>query len=184
MYYNGHTIVRAYGCDGKLVFGEEPPTPVPPITPTGVTFTAVSVTNVEYSGEVCTEDTFPALAAHDVIYGKTGNIKSINVGECIRAMGSDVFNDEINLETVVLPSNVVTINDVLFDNCPSIKTLIIYNTTPLRFYPTVSGYYSSLFGEYDTPPSDFRIYVPAESVETYKTASGWSRYADIIQPIQ
>jgi hypothetical protein len=27
------------------------------------------------------------------------------------------------------------------------------------------------------------IYVPAESVDTYKAASGWSTYADRIQPI-
>lgn len=37
MTYSGYSIIRAYGCNGELVFGDEPPTPP---TPTGVKFFA------------------------------------------------------------------------------------------------------------------------------------------------
>jgi hypothetical protein len=33
-------------------------------------------------------------------------------------------------------------------------------------------------------PEDLVIYVPAESVEAYKSASGWSEYEDRIQAIE
>lgn len=32
-------------------------------------------------------------------------------------------------------------------------------------------------------PADLKIYVPDDSVEAYKQASGWSEYADIIYPL-
>jgi hypothetical protein len=48
-------------------------------------------------------------------------------------------------------------------------------TTP----PSICSDYCNFGGEMSTPT----IYVPSASVETYKAASGWSNYADYIEPI-
>ena len=68
---------------------------------------------------------------------------------------------------------VTDIRSNAFDECWSLQSVTFGATTP----PTIS---QSLFYNCNSLSA---IYVPAESVEAYKSATNWSKYADIIQPI-
>ena len=66
---------------------------------------------------------------------------------------------------------------ILSFNFEEVTTLTVLATEPPISIATHSGEYIFDFS------SATAIYVPAESVEAYKNASGWSSYADIIQAI-
>ena len=74
--------------------------------------------------------------------------------------------------TCVIPNSVTSIGWIAFYGCSSITSIVIEATTP----PVVFR------GVFDNT-NDCPIYVPSESVEAYKTDSGWSHYASRIQPI-
>ena len=70
--------------------------------------------------------------------------------------------------SITLPSCITTIETSAFANCTSLATMTIKADTP----PTLA---SAL------PSSLTAIYVPANSVDYYKTATNWSTFAEIIQ---
>ena len=77
------------------------------------------------------------------------------------------------LSKVILPDTTTTLQQRAFYQCYALATVICKATTP----PTISG--QSLPGTSYVQ----HIYVPAESVEDYKAASGWSSYASKIEAI-
>lgn len=66
----------------------------------------------------------------------------------------------------------VTNMDFTFSGCKSLKELTFLMTTPPSYRSTLQGC-SSLES----------IYVPDESVDAYKTATGWSQFADKFKPL-
>lgn len=83
---------------------------------------------------------------------------------------SGTFGNCSSLKMVVLPETLTALNRAFLRNCPNIETMIVKATTPPSF-DTTQNSVGTL------------IYVPDESVEAYKTASGWSSYADRIKPL-
>ena len=77
-----------------------------------------------------------------------------------------------SLKEVTIPNSVTSIEREAFLGCTSLTAITILATTP----PTLD---SSVFYNTNNCP----IYVPAESVDAYKTATNWSAYADRIQAI-
>lgn len=78
-----------------------------------------------------------------------------------------------NLTTVDIGPNVTFIGYATFAACSNLKSVTVRATTPPELR-------SSAF---NNTHADLVIYVPAESVDTYKAASGWSSYASKIQAI-
>ena len=76
------------------------------------------------------------------------------------------------ISAITLPASITTIGAYAFERCTGLRTVTMKSTTP----PTLGNY---VFIE--CPLWD--IYVPAESVEAYKAANGWSDYAAIIKAI-
>ena len=76
------------------------------------------------------------------------------------------------LTSVEIPSSVTAIGDAVFYSCSNLASITINAETP----PTIQT-------EVFDGINNFQIYVPAGSVNAYKTASGWSAYADRIQAI-
>ena len=77
------------------------------------------------------------------------------------------------LTSFTIPNSVTFINDGAFANCNNLTVV----TTEAIIPPTLT---SNVFLDNSSLTN---IYVPAESVDAYKTAPYWSDYADIISAI-
>lgn len=98
----------------------------------------------------------------------------MNIPEGVLEIGENAFTwtcSSCHITSITLPSTLQRLSLDAFDSDYCHQTLTINAVTPP---------YMSL-DEYDYFPNP--IYVPAQSVETYKSASGWSQFADRIFPI-
>jgi len=99
-------------------------------------------------------------------------LTSVTIGNGVTSIGIGTFQNCTGLTSVTIGNGVTSINDSAFSYCTSLTNLTCEATTP----PTLG---SSALNYTNNCP----IYVPAESVETYKSASVWSDYASRIQAI-
>ena len=104
-------------------------------------------------------------------FNMASSLKTINLSSSLKTIGSYAFYIS-GLAQIDLPSTTTTIESNAFQYCSYMKTIIVRATTP----PTLGS--NALAGVTPTV-----IYVPAESVDTYKAASGWSSHASKIQAI-
>ena len=88
----------------------------------------------------------------------------------ITTIGNYAFSYCSSLTSVTIPDSVTTIDDRAFADCSSLTSVYCKPTIP----PTG---YSSMF---DSNAYGRKIYIPMESVASYKSASYWSDYADAI----
>ena len=100
------------------------------------------------------------------------NITSITIPNGVTSIGGYAFNGCSALTNVTLPNSVTSIGEYAFSTCLNLLSLTVKSTSP----PTLGA------SAFLTTPSAV-IYVPAESVDTYKAASGWSTYSSKIQAI-
>lgn len=115
-------------------------------------------------------------------FNQCNKIKTINSnveGECIipsgvTSIGANAFSTCTGLTTVTIPSGVESIGNNAFYGCRSLVSITVEATTP----PTLG---TDVFVD---NASGRKIYVPSASVSAYQSASGWSTYASIIEPIQ
>ncbi len=99
------------------------------------------------------------------------NLAEIQIGNCVTTIDASVFYDLPWLTGVTMSENITNIGNKAFFNCANLQSITINAVTP----PTVGTQAFML----TTCP----IYVPANSVDTYKAASGWSSYSSRIQAI-
>lgn len=97
-------------------------------------------------------------------------LNKVNLGNSIESFGNGAFNSCASLENIVLPPSVTTISNDAFRNLLSLSEIHVQSTTP----PTIGT--NILTGAM----TNFIIYVPVGYGETYKSAAGWSAYADHI----
>ena len=91
----------------------------------------------------------------------------------LTSLGESCFQDCTSLTEVIIPYGVTSIGTYCFAGCTSLASVTVEAATP----PTLGGF------AFERAAEDLIIYVPSGSVEEYKTASGWSDYADKIQRI-
>lgn len=99
-------------------------------------------------------------------------MKNVTIPNTITRIYSSAFYGCSGLTSVTIPSSVTRIDQYAFKECSSLTSITVEATTPPL---------NVLFAFDDT--NNCPIYVPAESVETYKAASGWSNYSSRIQAI-
>lgn len=97
------------------------------------------------------------------------NLTSIVLSDNLEQIGKLAFSYCTSLPTITIPNAIQSIGDSAFQQCTSLESVTVLATTP----PTLGQY---AFGG----TTGYPIYVPADRVSTYKTATGWSYYADRI----
>ena len=94
----------------------------------------------------------------------------------ITAIGNGTFKECNNLNSITLPASITTIGIDAFYACTALTSVYSTPTTP----PTLGERAFQKWGDGDYANLDCKIYVPAASVNAYKTANGWNTYADAI----
>lgn len=125
------------------------------------------------------------------------NLTSVVIGGSVTEIGADAFFSCKRLTSVVIGDNVTTIEKCAFQHCTSLTSIVIPDTVTSIGYVAFGNctMLESFTCKATTPPTimpstflsvsnDFIIYVPAESVDAYKSATNWSAYADRIQAIE
>jgi hypothetical protein len=102
-------------------------------------------------------------------------LTNVIVPDSVTKIQSFAFEYCKNLTDIQIGKNVSYMGNAGFQMCFKLKNVTIRTTTP----PTLDG--STLFQYND---DNLVIYVPANSVEAYKSATNWSNYADKIQAIK
>jgi hypothetical protein len=97
-------------------------------------------------------------------------LTSIVIPNSVISIGSWAFRDCSGLESVTIGSSVSDIYCEAFYGCNKIKKISSYNTTP----PLCDG---NVFSSYIF--KNATVYVPEESIDAYKNAKVWEKFANI-----
>lgn len=100
-------------------------------------------------------------------FGDCLSLVSVTLGDNITSIGYGTFAYCSSLTSIIIPSGVTFIGGSAFDSCSSLSSITVNAITP----PTLE--YGTFNGTNNCP-----IYVPSESLETYRAANRWSEYAD------
>lgn len=130
------------------------------------------------------------------VFSGCKSLTSITIGNSVKSIGTNSFSNCNSITSIVIPDSVTSIGYGAFSSCSSLTYVVIGNgmtsmdqyifsgcsqlqyVTIMSVLPPAIQY--STFNNCDLNA----IYVPAESVEAYKTATNWSQYANKIQAIQ
>ena len=139
------------------------------------------VTSIEYGAfENCTSLTSITIpeSVTSIEYSAFANctsLTSIIIPESVTSIEYDAFYGCSSLTSITIPEGVTSIDWSAFYGCTSLESVYCKSTTP----PAAERFNVS-WGAFDSNASGRKIYVPMESVDVYKSAEGWSEYADAI----
>ena len=94
-------------------------------------------------------------------------LQSITIPESVTSIGQYAVSTCRALQSITIPESVTSIGSYAFNNCSATTNYHIRPPVP----PTQSNAFYNI-------PTDTVFYVPANSLNTYKTANNWSTYAD------
>ena len=107
----------------------------------------------------------------DYSFSGCSSITSVTIPNSVTSIGNEAFRYCKSLTSVTIPTNVTSIGNYAFHYCSDLASITVNAFTP----PTLG---KNVFNATNCP-----IYVPAASLNDYKTARGWSTYASRIRPL-
>ena len=121
------------------------------------------------------------------------SLTSITIPDSVTSIGGYAFADCTSLTSITIPDSVTSIGWGAFSRCSSLTSVTIPNSVTwishMAFYKCTS--LKSVYCKATTPPAggismfkhialDCKIHVPRNSVEAYKSAKYWKKYAEDI----
>lgn len=97
-------------------------------------------------------------------------LTEITFPQTVQSIIANSFASCLSLQEITIPASVTSIGNNAFSSSYSLVEIHCLSTTP----PTIGTYV------FNGLPTDFIIYVPVGYGDTYKSATGWSTYADHI----
>ena len=129
------------------------------------------------------------------VFGDCTSLTSVTIPNSVTSIGYTAFRNCKSLTSITIPNSVQTISGLAFESCTGLTSVTIPNSvTSITWgaFAACTGL-TSITINATTPPTlgkdvfndtnNCPIYVPAASVNAYKTATNWSSYASRIQPI-
>ena len=135
--------------------------------------TVISRHTFDTLGEHTVKYKFKGTSIAQLVFDSCTSLTSVNIPNSVTTIGDNAFRGCNGLTSVTIPNSVTVIGNYAFSGCRGLTSVTIQATIP----PTLGG--TSVFNNTNNCP----IYVPAESVDAYKTATNWSSLADRIQAI-
>ena len=105
----------------------------------------------------------------DSAFYNCSGLTSVTIPKSVTTIGNNTFLGCTGLTSIIIPNSVTTIGKNAFRGCNGLASVTILNSTP----PSFNGYFINGVSRY------IPLYVPAESVEKYKAAEGWSEFKNI-----
>ena len=180
--------IKSYDMMGEIPEGYIVPSGNIAITENGegidVTQYATATVNVPSTG-----------GAEDLISFIEGKTTTLTIPEGTTTISSNIFQNYTKLLSVIIPDSVKFINMNAFDGCTSLTDATIGSgVTKISYYAFQNcSSLTSITILATKPPmlnadafkntNNCPIYVPAASVDAYKTATNWSKYASRIYAI-
>ena len=145
--------------------------------PSGVTSIGVSAFNG------CTNLALTELPARitsigDSAFNSCTNLALTSLPEGITQIGNYTFYSCVSLTEMTFLGNITTIKSGAFSNCTKLSKFALPNITSV---PTLSS--ANNFNDTPIANGTGYIYVPDDLVESFKSATNWSTYADQIKAI-
>ena len=166
---NGVTVIEKCFVESGLIYIDLPNS----VTTLKGTFQSASKlkrVNSNVDGECNIPDSVTTIGYNTLNQCKS--ITSIYIPNSVTSIGNGAFSGNYdNLKQITIGSGITSIGNQVTTNSYGIQSITIKATTP----PTIS--------ELTWQSTNCPIYVPAESVDAYKTATNWSALADRIQAI-
>ena len=89
------------------------------------------------------------------------SLDTVVLPDSLKTIGAYCFYNDVALSHITIPSGVTAINSYAFRYCYSLKSIYMMSSTP----PSLTA---NAFNDIGT---EYKIYVPASSVDTYKAAT-------------
>jgi hypothetical protein len=147
-----------------------------------------SLTNIEIPNNV--------TSIGETAFAYCTNLTNIEIPNSVTSIDYMAFYECTSLTSIIIPNSVTSVEQSTFYNCTNLTNVELGDS--IMYIGNYAFNYCSLMSitiKTVTPPTfgakpfykscqlDAVIYVPAESVEAYKTAEGWSEFANRIQAI-
>ena len=131
--------------------------------------------------------TYSVTSIEDMAFQACKSLTYVTIPNSVTSIGGSAFSNCSNLPSVTIPNSVTSIGDNAFYNCSGLTSVTIPNsvTSIGRWtFEDCSGL-TSVTIEAETPPTldesafwytHCSFYVPCGTLDSYKTAEGWSEY--------
>ncbi len=100
------------------------------------------------------------------------SLTGVTIPSTLAGIGDSAFDGCTNLVSVIIPSNVTSIGNYAFYSCTGLTNVTVKGRTPPGLEPGSKAFNLCHAG--------LQIHVPAGTLISYQSATGWSDYASII----